>query len=339
MRSISVHALQELAEAVLRAAGADRADAAAVAEVLVWADRRGRHPQGTIWLEVLAGRLRDGDLASPAAMTTDARFPALAVVDAANGFGHVAGRLAVELLRERAPVNGVAAIAVHSSSHFGPCGYYAAELAASGLIGIATTNAYPKVAVPGSRAPVLGTNPLGFGAPVAGHPPVIGDLSTGSIAGSRVREALAAGRQLEPGVALDRAGRPTTDPGALDDGGVMLPFGGAKGSALGLLVEILTSVLAGGAPPEQLGSMFAPGPARTSHFFLAIAGDEQIGARLGHLRAMILAAPVGEEAEIRLPGDAGHRLERRGGNIVLPTGSVSAVNRAAALVNLGHRLD
>jgi hypothetical protein len=85
--------------------------------------------------------------------------------------------------------------------------------------------------------------------------------------------------------------------------------------------------------------MFAPGPARTSHFFLAIAGDEQIGARLGHLRAMILAAPVGEEAEIRLPGDAGHRLERRGGNIVLPTGSVSAVNRAAALVNLGHRLD
>ena len=175
-------------------------------------------------------------------------------------------------MAERANNYGIAVASVRNSSHFGACGFYASQLAEAGLIGIAATNAYPKVAPHGGRAAALGTNPVGFAAPNGDGAPLVGDLSTGAIAGSRVREATAAGELLDPGTALDRDGRPTRDPTALSEGGVMLPMGGPKGYALGILIEILTSGLSAGEPPDRVGSMFTDGPAMTSHVVIAIAG-------------------------------------------------------------------
>ena len=323
-----------MAEKVLVAAGADPAEARCVAEVLVWADARGRFPQGTIWLDVLCRRLSRGELVSPAPMEATDRGHSMIHIDCNGGLGHVAGRRAVDLVADAAAASGVAAATVRESSHFGPCGYYAARLAERGLIGIVATNAYPKVAVHGGRGPVLGTNPIAFAAPSQTGRPIVGDLSTGAIAGSRVREAVNAGHDLEPGVALDRDGNPTLDPNDLEQGGVMLPFGGAKGAAVGLLVEILTSVLADGAPPAALGSMFQPGPPRTSHFVLALSADGGLADRVDGLRAAVLAAERRPGHEVRLPGDHGHDHAAAHPQIELPPDSVAAVREAASVVGL-----
>lgn len=318
---------------ILVRAEADEAEAADVSDVLVWADRRDQAPQGTIWLDALTERLVRGDTISPAPLDLQQPYPATLTIDAGHGFGHVAATRATEWAGTAAKTNGVAVASVRNSSHFGACGFYAAKLAGEGLIGIAATNAYPKVAPHGGREAVLGTNPIGFAAPALDGNPIIADLSTGSTAGSRIRAAKAAGEPLDHGAALDRAGQPTRDPGALQDGGVMLPFGGAKGGALGLMIEVLTSGLSGGAPPDDLGSMFAEGQTRTSHVIIAIAANDELGAAVGHLRDLVSAAVPQEGQSIRLPGDRGHSAAAND-TVVLANDTTLALRRAATRVGV-----
>jgi LDH2 family malate/lactate/ureidoglycolate dehydrogenase len=328
MSRVSPSELIDHAVGLLLGAGADDDDAREVSEVLVWADHRGRFTQGTIWVEALCTSLRRGDVVSPAMMRVTSERPAAATIDAGNGFGQAAGRRAVDITAERAARYGIAIATIRRSAHFGACGYYAARLAEQGMVGIVGTNAYPKVAPHGGRRAALGTNPIGFAAPVDGTGPIVGDLSTGALAGSRVRDAEATGRPLDAGSALDREGRPTRDPAALGDGGVMLPFGGAKGYALGILVEVLTSGLSGGAPPDALGSMFAPGVPDTSHVVIAIAGDPDLPDRMADLRSSILSTPAQEGMDVRLPGDVGNDRQAHD-TIELPPETEAALTRAA----------
>jgi delta1-piperideine-2-carboxylate reductase len=51
------------------------------------------------------------------------------------------------------------------------------------------------------------------------------------------------GHTVPPGTGLDGKGQPTTDPSKITNGGVLLPFGGHKGSAIAMMVELLTAGL------------------------------------------------------------------------------------------------
>ena len=44
---------------------------------------------------------------------------------------------------------------------------------------------------------------------------------------------------------LTKEGKETTDPAAIADGGVLLPFGGYKGSAIAMMVELMAGALVG----------------------------------------------------------------------------------------------
>lgn len=318
---------------ILVLAGADEAEAADVTDVLVWADRRDQAPQGTIWLDAITERLVRGDTISPAPIEVQQPYRAARTIDAGHGLGHVAACRATEWAGTAAMANGIAVATIRDSGHFGACGYYAAKLAQRGLIGIAATNAYPKVAPHGGAEAVLGTNPIAFAAPVLNGDPIIADLSTGSTAGSRIRAAQASGEPLDHGAALDRSGQPTRDPHALQDGGVMLPFGGPKGGALGLMIEVLTSGLAGGAPPDALGSMFAAGHTRTSHVVIAIAANDELSTTTSHLRDLITAAAPQEGQSIRIPGDRGHRAAAND-TISLRSDTALALRNAATRVGV-----
>ena len=81
------------------------------------------------------------------------------------------------------------------------------------MIGIAMSNSFPKVAAHGGLAPVLGTNPLAFGAPRQNGESLMFDMATSALAGSTVREHMARSEPLPQGLAIDRAGNPITDPG------------------------------------------------------------------------------------------------------------------------------
>jgi LDH2 family malate/lactate/ureidoglycolate dehydrogenase len=95
-------------------------------------------------------------------------------------------------------------------------------------------------------------NPLAAGIPTQGDP-ILMDISMSTTAMGIVSRAHQQGERLPHPWVLDNQGNATDDPSALfsDPPGSILPLGGTdlgyKGFALGILVEALTSALAGGS--------------------------------------------------------------------------------------------
>jgi len=111
-------------------------------------------------------------------------------------------------------------------------------------VGIACTAYMPSVAPAGSNEALFGTNPLSFAWPRPGHNPVVYDMATASMAMGDVQIAARDGREVPLGTGLDANGQPTTDPAAIAKG-VLLPFGGYKGSAIAMMVELLAAGMTG----------------------------------------------------------------------------------------------
>jgi len=232
--------------------------------------------------------------------------------------GLVASRRAIDMAIDIAKTQGLGAVAIRNSSHFGAAGYYADRAAGQGLIGLAFTNAMPAIAPTGAAVGLLGTNPIGAAFPIPNADPVIADMATAMVARSKIRHALAAGQKSIPeGWALDPAGKPTTDP-AVAVKGSLLPIGGPKGYALSLMVEILCSALSDGEPGFQVTyENMVKRPSNISQFFLVLnpdgfAGADRYGARMTHI-AEVIGQAKGMEgaAPPRLPGARGHAAARK----------------------------
>ena len=100
------------------------------------------------------------------------------------------------------------------------------------------------VAPAGSKEALFGTNPISFAWPRPGHDPVVYDMATAAMAMGDVQIAARDGHDVPLGTGLDADGNPSTDPAAITKG-VLLPFGGYKGSAIALMVELLAAGLTG----------------------------------------------------------------------------------------------
>jgi ureidoglycolate dehydrogenase (NAD+) len=331
---------------LLIAANSSAEDAAIVAESLIWADLRGRDAYGvSCRLPNLIHRLKRGLIRSPAAFKWEAVAPAVYRLDAGHGFGHVAGRLAMDKAISVSRIQGVGFVAVRHSNHYGTASEYCAQAAESGCIGLSFTNAFPKVAPFGGKRPVLGTNPLAFGCPTSSGVPVLVDMSTAAFAGSSVRKSSGAGDQLPPGVALDADGQPTTDPSAVARG-CLLPAAGPKGFALALMVEILSGLLSGAAIGQEVGSLFNTWdrPVNIGHLFIAIHIDQFMPRRIFLERLQMLLRWIAEcprqkeEEPIRFPGEVrGHykALYERDG-IPMEDRAVEVLNRLADELKVGR---
>ena len=327
---------------VLRATGASSEDSEVVAEGMLWADLRGHHTQGLTRLPNFVERLSKGLIRSPAGMVWNEIGPAATMLDAGHGLGHVAGRRAILRAVDLARVQGVGLVAVRHSNHFGAAGYYCALAAEAGCLSFNCTNAFPKVAPHGGRKPVLGTNPIAFGCPTRGTGPLLVDLSTGALSGGEARSTGDKGGRLPPGVALDAEGRPTQDPAALK-GGCLLPVGGARGFALGLMVEVLSGVLTGSAVGKEVGSLFSTWdrPNDVGHLFIAVDIERflplsEFLGRLEGLLAWISATPPMEGFEaVRIPGEIRAKLAEKYAREGIPVAQESV----APLIQLAQRFN
>src|SRR5262249_3720832 len=91
---------------------------------------------------------------------------------------------------------------------------------------------------------VIGNGPIGFAVPGC---PLVFDAALSTSYG-RLTQWAREGKPIPPGfLGLDRTGKVTTNPQDILDGGTPLPIGGPKGAGLGVLVEVLTGILGGGA--------------------------------------------------------------------------------------------
>ncbi len=307
---LDLGAAESLAFDALRASRTSGAAARATARALVAAETDGQGGHGLSRVPSYAHQARVGKVDGEAVPRCELVAPAVLRVDAGLGFAYPAIDLALGELVPLARRQGVAVAAIHHSHHFGQVGAHAERIAEAGLVALVFGNTPRAMAFWGGSRPMLGTNPLAFAAPwPAGPAPLVIDLALSVTARGKILAAQRAGRSIPPDWAVDRDGRPTTDP-ATALAGTLLPIGGAKGAALALMVEILGAALTGGAFGWQASSFLdASGPPPdVGHLFMAIDPGPTSGGLFGAKMAA-LATAFAEEPSARLPGT--RRLQAR----------------------------
>jgi ureidoglycolate dehydrogenase (NAD+) len=230
-----------------------------------------------------------------------------AILDADHAFGHRAGANAIDLAIDLARKTGAGIVSVRRSSHFGAASYFALRAATQGLLGFSFTNADALVKAFNARTAVFGTNPICFTAPLEHEEPLCLDMATSLVSWNKVRSRLTVGEPLARGWAFDAVGEPTEDPALAKS---LSPVGGYKGFGLGMMVEVLCGLLAGGPIATELLPMFtSPIGARRSlsHFLMAIDVSRFVDVgvfrnRLQALVAQIRAMPATADS-VMVPGD------------------------------------
>src|SRR5690606_18716040 len=79
------------------------------------------------------------------------------------------------------------------------------------------------------------------------------DMATSTVAGGHIYKARMENRPIPPTWALDTTGTPTTDP---HQAAYWTPASGAKGYGLGVVIDILTGILSGGAFGPHIPIMY-----------------------------------------------------------------------------------
>lgn len=305
-------ALTALIVQVLSRHGLTEPNARVVTASIVAAERDGAHSHGLLRLEGYVGTLRSGWVDGAAVpLVTDAA-PALVVTDAANGFAQVALAASASLLREKARANGVAALCISNSHHFGALWPDIEPFAAAGRIALTMVNTRSHIVVWGGRRKVLGTNPMAFAIPRQDAPPLIWDQASSRRSQGVVLLARRAGRPVDPGVGLDAEGQPTTEAAAILDGGALLPFGDHKGAGIALMVEVLAAAFTGGRFGFEDRSAEFPG-AQTSNAgqFVLLVDPARSAGSLFAERIESLIARLREAGSERLPSDARYLRRER----------------------------
>jgi LDH2 family malate/lactate/ureidoglycolate dehydrogenase len=236
--------LRALAAEALAAVGAPADEADFVAATLVSADARGIHSHGLLRLPLYVESVEAGGIVAGAAPRWVRESGGTAVLDGASGFGQVIMRQAVEKAAELARRYGTATVAIKNGTHYGVGAYWTDQLARDGMIGILVSTTGNSVAPYGSAEKFIGTNPLSISFPTGGRP-VTADMATSAGAYGKLVDAAGAGRDIPEGWAVDHDGVPTTDAAAAV-AGALIPFGGHKGSAIAVLVELLAGAGGGG---------------------------------------------------------------------------------------------
>jgi len=246
---ITIAAARTLLEDVMQAGGQGRGDSAAIADHLLDAELRGLRQGGLARAISIRERLARR-APPPAPLRVEHETPVSARIAGGDQLGYLVARQATELAVRKARAAGIAMVAANDTWYTGMLSYYAEMAIAQGLVVMIASNASAWVAPHGASEGRFGTNPICFGFPTSDGP-VIWDIGTSRIIHADAMLARRLGQSLPEGVAYDAHGRPTTDPDAAL-GGALVNWGGAKGSGLGLVVQLLGIMAGSTTIPREL---------------------------------------------------------------------------------------
>ena len=185
---------------------------------------------------------------------------ALALIDAKQGFGQIAGEFAVDEGINRAKLHGVSVVGLKNSGHLGRIGDWSERAADAGLVSLHFVNVRGSLLV----APFGGsdrrgsTSPLSIGVPSKDTDHIILDMATSTVAEGKVMVAQKGGKPLPAGALIDSNGNLTINPevmyGKINENevpnsengtGAITAFGLHKGSGINFMMEILGGALTG----------------------------------------------------------------------------------------------
>jgi len=332
MPVISLEDLRDLALRVLKASDTSAENAALVAAALVRADADGIPSHGVARLPVYADQAKAGKVDGFAVPEITETGTAAIRVNARAGFAYPAITAGLAKARDMVAGAGVVAVAIGNSSHAGVLGHHGEDLAGHGLASMIFVNTPPAIAPWGGNRALYGTDPIGFACPRAAGPPLVIDLSLSKVARGKVKLAADRGEPLAEGLATDADGTPTTDAAAAMKGGTLLPIGDAKGSALALMVEVMSAVMTGSRFSYEASSFFDAegGPPRTGQFFFVFR-PEALGGENALARLQEILAAIEDQPGARVPGS--RRFENRARSerdgVDIPDALVADLNQRA----------
>jgi len=328
----------ELATALLTASGVDEGKAQVTARSIVISDLWGNASHGLMRLGFYLRRLAAGGINPHAELTERSSKPAVVIFDGENGLGHWQLWQAAERGVEIAKSEGISLISIASSNHCGALGVYLYPALDAKAISLIFSNGPAVMPAVGGNTPLLSTSPIAAGIP-SDHPMII-DLATSAVARGKIAAKAKEGGTIPEGWAVDREGNAITDAKeALN--GMLAPLGGAKGFALGLVVESMVAGLTSGALSTEIPDMFnekddAKGQ-MISHTIITIDADALSG-ETGRDRLNKLASGVTESGG-RTPGKSRlHPLRIKDEGINLATPIVEELNGWAERFKIPTRL-
>lgn len=327
-------------EAVLVGNGVAEQNAKIVANCLVQADLRGVDTHGVNRIPSYMARIRQGVLDAKASPTLERITPVVAQVDGHNGFGFPAAHMAMASAIEMAQTFGIGMVSVKHSNHFGMSAWLVQQAIDAGMMSLVFTNSSPALPVWGGREKLMGVSPIACGAPAGKEKPFILDMAPSVAARGKIYKAKRRGEKIPKDWALDAEGRPTDDPEAAL-GGVMLPMGGPKGSALSIMMDVFSGVFSGSAFAGHVTNPYDPSkPADVGHFLVAIKPDlfmslEDFKARMDYLyHRVINSDKMAGVDRIYFPGEIEQIMqeERTREGISYVQAEIKALNEEASMV-------
>ena len=246
---ITLAEAETLAKSALATMGYGGGDAAIIAAHIMDCELRGLSYGGLARLLSVAERLGPAG-ASRTPIITLRETAISARLDGGDQIGYLVAEKATTMAIAKAEANGMAVVGANNTWYTGMLSYYAERAVAKDLVVFIASNATPWVAPQGGSEGRFGTNPICYGFPSA-EAPVIWDIGTSAIIHAEVTLAGRLGQRLKPGLAFDPAGEPTLDPAAAL-AGAFAPWGGHRGSGLGLVVQMLGMLAGSPMMPEHL---------------------------------------------------------------------------------------
>jgi len=282
-------------------------------------------------------RIRQGVLAASASPTLSQITPVVAQVDGHNGLGFPAAHLGMSRAIEMARDFGIGMVSIKHSNHFGMSAWLVQQAIAAGMMSLVFTNSSPALPAWGGREKLMGVSPIACGAPAGKERAFILDMAPSVAARGKIYKAKRRGETIPEGWALDGEGKPTIDPEAAL-GGVMLPMGGPKGSALAIMMDVFSGVFSGSAFAGHVTNPYDPSkPADVGHFLVAIKPDlfMSIGdfkERMDYLYQRVVSCEKMAGVErIYFPGEIEQltQEERLKSGIPYTNGEIEALNNEA----------
>ncbi|MFT7532867.1 MAG: delta1-piperideine-2-carboxylate reductase [Gammaproteobacteria bacterium] len=309
---LSLDEIYTLARTALLNSGSSKEMASIVADTVMRAERDGSHSHGLFRIPGYVASLISGKVNPNANPKVENVTPVLIRCDADNGYAPLAHARCLDQLADAAKTYGIAMAQITRSHHFAALWPETEALAEKGLVAFTCVSYMPMVAPFGAKEKVYGSNPISFAWPRKDQPPVVFDMATAAMAMGDIQIAARDGKELPTGTGLDKEGQPTIDPKDIDPttgGGMILPFGGYKGSHIAMMVELLAGPLVGETVSFETARKDNKdgGPPAGGQFILAMSPEITSGSEDWDSSANSLFGRLKSFDHLRLPGERRHK--------------------------------
>ena len=308
--SLTLDEICDLAKKTLLFNGCDEENASILADTIMRAERDGSHSHGLFRLPAYVAALKSKKVNGKARPEIKKISPSVIKVLGNNAFAPMVLKVGLPELIKLAKETGVAVLAITNSHHMAAMWPETEAIAEAGLVGFSCTSYMPLVAPAGAKKALFGTNPISFAWPRPGKTPVVYDMATSAMAMGDVMVAARDGKKVPLGTGLDKDGKETTDPKKIEkgSGGVLLPFGGYKGSGIAMMVELLAGALVGETFSYETAAKDNKdgGPPSGGEFILAISPEKMAGPDWNKHSDKFFDKMKSMEG-VRLPGERRHK--------------------------------